>query len=173
VRGERNDRGLKVRYMTIVRAVTRAWAMAIRRNAVAAIAVVALGLTASAALAAARLSAPATARVGGRITVTARGLKPGSYRLFLEFTALAPPGVSATGCLAEIGTPSRAVAGRVSISGVLPRRLACHQAEGPTEGYVTTKAGHYALDFGGFLPPAGFKTSQSFLRRAIQLTTGR
>jgi hypothetical protein len=134
------------------------------------IAVGTVGLTPSVAVSAATLTAPSTARVGGRVTVSARDLKPGRYRLFLEFTALAPAGVSATGCLAEVGSAATAVGGRVTISGVLPKRLGCHQAEGPTEGHVTTTAGRYALDFGGFLPPAGFKTSQTFIRRAIRLT---
>jgi hypothetical protein len=143
----------------------------IRRAAAAATAIGVLALTPALALSAATLKAPTTARVPGRIAVTARDVKPGRYRLFLEFTALAPAGVSATGCLAQIGAPATAVAGHVTISGVLPKRLACHQAEGPTEGYVTVKAGRYALDFGGFLPPAGFKTSQTFIRRAIHLTS--
>jgi hypothetical protein len=150
--------------------VRRPLATTTRRSAAAAVAVGAIGLTPSAALSASTLKAPSTARVGGRITVSASGLKPGRYRLFLEFTALAPAGVSATGCLAAVGASAIAVTGHVTISGVLPKRLACHQAEGPTEGYVTTRAGHYALDFGGFLPPAGFKSSQSFIRRAIRLT---
>jgi hypothetical protein len=140
------------------------------RSCAVVVAAGALALTPASALAAATLKAPTTARVGSRITVTARGLRPGRYSLFLELTVLAPPGVSATGCLAKIGAGTRAVDGRVTISGPLPKRLGCHQAEGPTEGYVTTKAGRYALDLGGFLPPAGFGGNETFIRRAIRLT---
>jgi hypothetical protein len=134
------------------------------------IAVGALVLTPAVAVSAATLVAPSSARVGGRITVSAHGVTPGRYTLFLEFTELAPAGVAATGCLAKVGSAATAVGGSVKISGTLPKRLACHQAEGPTEGYVTVKAGRYALDLGGFLPPAGFSGGESFLRRAIHLT---
>jgi hypothetical protein len=154
----------------MVQAMSGRVARAIRRSATVGIAIGTIGLTPSVALSAATLTAPSTTRVGGRITVSAHGLKPGRYRLFLEFTALAPAGVPATGCLAAVGSATTAVAGRLTISGILPKRLACHQAEGPTEGYVTVKAGRYALDFGGFLPPAGFKSGQTFIRRAIRLT---
>ena len=118
----------------------------------------------------ASLTAPAAARLGSRVTVHAIDVDPGRYRLFLEYTLLAPVGVTPTGCLAPIGGAVTAVRGRVTISGRLPRRLACHQAEGPVLGHLTVHAGRYALDFGGFLAPAGFTVGQTFIKRAIRLT---
>jgi len=48
--------------------------------------------------------------------------------------------VVGTACAAEIGRRTVATAGRVTISGRLPRELACQSGAGPIEGYCRTRS---------------------------------
>jgi hypothetical protein len=117
-------------------------------------------------LAAATMTAPSRAPVGSRITVHAGKLKPGRYTLLLA-VQLPTHGASPTSCSAPVGS-ARAHAGMVTISGKLPRRLACRMGEGPVEGDVSVRPGKYVLSLGILLPPAGFRGG-SFVKRTIQL----
>ncbi|HTX08303.1 MAG TPA: hypothetical protein VME22_06805 [Solirubrobacteraceae bacterium] len=116
----------------------------------------------------ATMTAPSHARVGARITVRADGLKPGRYTLLLA-VQLSSSGESPTDCSARVGAAS-APAGSLTISGKLPRRLACRMGEGPLEGYVSVRSGKYVLSLGILLPPAGFRGG-SFVKRTIKLVT--
>ena len=134
---------------------------------VAGLAVVGLFLTPAPALAAVSMSAPATAKVGSRVTVRATGLKPGRYTLELAFEAL-PGGASPTNCVGKVGSATP-VGGRVRISGALPTRLGCYQGVGAVEGYVTAKPGRYHLTLGVSFAPNGFSDTASFITRKIRL----
>ena len=115
---------------------------------------------------AATMTAPSRARIGARITVRATGLKPGRYTLLLA-VQLPTGGVDTTSCSAPVGS-ARARAGKVTISGTLPRQLACRIGEGPLEGHDSVRPGKYVLSLGILLPPAGFRGG-SFVKRTIQL----
>jgi hypothetical protein len=132
--------------------------------------VLALGLAAPSALAAATtMSAPAAAKVGSAITVSATGLKPGHYTLELAVEIL-PGGASPTNCVGRVGTAT-AVAGHLRIAGKLPRHLACYQGVGAAGGYKTTTPGNYHLSLGVSFAPNGFSESGSFVMRKIHLTS--
>ncbi len=135
---------------------------------VAVVVVLALGLAAPSALAAARMSVPAVAKLGSRITVSASGLKPGHYTLELAVEVL-PGGASPTSCVGRVGTAT-AVGGHLRITGKLPGRLACYQGVGAAGGYKTTKPGNYHLTLGVSFAPNGFSGSGSFVMRKILVT---
>jgi hypothetical protein len=135
---------------------------------VAVLVILALGLGAPSALAAATISAPAAAKAGTRITVSASGLKPGHYTLELAVEIL-PGGASPTNCVGKIGTAT-AVGGRVRITGKLPGRLACYQGVGEAGGHEATKPGNYHLTLGVSFAPNGFSGSGSFVMRKIRVT---
>jgi hypothetical protein len=116
------------------------------------------------------MHAPATARAGATVKVHATGVNPGRYTLILYQVVSNPPGGVATICLGKVGTGS-AHGGTVKIAGRLPTRLACHQDEGETLGHITAAPGHYELAMGHFEPPAGFDGNETYLKRAITLSS--
>jgi hypothetical protein len=136
---------------------------------VAVLVVLALALTAPSALAAARMSAPAAAKIGSHITVSASGLKPGHYTLELAVEVL-PGGASPTNCVGRVGTAT-AIGGHLRITGKLPGRLACYQGVGAAGGHKTTTPGNYRLSLGVSFAPNGFSESGSFVMRKIHLTS--
>jgi hypothetical protein len=136
---------------------------------VAVLVVLALGLAAPSALAAAWMSAPAAAKVGSHITVSASGLKPGHYTLELAVEVL-PGGASPTNCVGRVGTAT-AVGGHLRIAGKLPGHLACYQGVGAAGGYKATTPGNYHLSLGVSFAPNGFSESGSFVMRKIHLTS--
>jgi hypothetical protein len=113
------------------------------------------------------LSAPARARLGGRVAARASGLKPGRYTLVLVVVASRPPGGHAVVCDAAIASGT-ARSGRLSLVGTLPSRLTCSQG-GSRVGSIATAPGPATLALGGFSPPDFFSTRLSYLRRAIRL----
>lgn len=113
-----------------------------------------------------KMTAPSRASIGARITVHADGLRAGRYTLLLA-AQLSSGGASPTDCSARVGSAA-AQAGKVTISGKLPRRLACRAAQGPLEGYVSVHPGKYVLSLGILIPPAGFRAG-SFAKRTIHL----
>ncbi|MHB1570684.1 MAG: hypothetical protein ACYCXW_04800 [Solirubrobacteraceae bacterium] len=117
-------------------------------------------------LASATMTAPARARVGARIAVHARGFKSGRYTLLLA-VQLRGGGASPTVCSARVGS-ARARNGAVTISGRLPRRLACRHGEGSLAGYTSLRPGKYVLSLGILLAPAGFRGG-SFAKRTINI----
>ena len=131
------------------------------------VAVAGLFLLPTTAVAAASMSAPATASLGSRVTVRAVGLKPGRYTLELAVEVL-PGGNSPTNCVGTVGSAT-AVGGRLSISGALPRRLACYQGVGAVGGHVTARPGTYHLTLGVRFAPNGFSNTGSFITREIRL----
>jgi hypothetical protein len=116
------------------------------------------------------MSAPATAKLGSRVTVRAAGLKPGRYTLELAIEALpgVPGGAPPTNCVGKVGT-AKAVGGRVTISGALPTRLACYQGAGAVEGYQTAKPGSYHLTLGVSFAPNAFSDTASYITHKIRL----
>lgn len=134
-----------------------------------ALAILALALMPVVAWAKASMRAPRTAAIGSRITIRASGLKPGRYTLELGFEAL-PGGAAPTNCVGRVGAAT-AHAGRVTISGRLPTRLACYMGVGAVEGYVTAKPRLYDLTLGVSFHPNGFSNSASFIIRKLRLTT--
>jgi hypothetical protein len=78
--------------------------------------------------------------------------------------------VDGTNCFGDIGKPTAAVSGRVTISGYIPRQLGCSSGAGPVEGHYKTRpqSGYLltisrdqqGLPFGG--PP--------FLKRSLRIT---
>lgn len=104
----------------------------------AALAVSALLLAAAPALAA-TLKAPATARVGGRISVQAAGFTPARYRLSLVGS------VRRGGtCVAAIG-PTRRMARQTTFRGRIPHRLRCYSSRGRVVARSTVRTGLYKL----------------------------
>jgi hypothetical protein len=119
----------------------------------------------------ATMTAPSRAAIGARIMVHAAGLKPGRYTLLLA-VQLPTQGETTTDCSARVGS-AQARAGKVTISGKLPTRLACRIGEGPLEGHISVHAGKYVLSLGILLPPAGFRESGSFVKRTVHLTSAQ
>ncbi|HSZ69706.1 MAG TPA: hypothetical protein VK756_05025 [Solirubrobacteraceae bacterium] len=132
------------------------------------LAMLALALSPALAWAKAAMQAPTTATLGSRVTVSASGLKPGHYTLELGFEAL-PGGAGPTNCVATVGSAT-AHAGRVTISGKLPTRLACYMGVGAVEGYQKAKPGTYDLTLGVSFHPNGFSETASFIIHKIHLT---
>jgi hypothetical protein len=154
--------------------MVRGWALgpSLRRTRlVACLAVLSLAalLLAAVALASSTMTAPATARLHTRITVSAAGLKSGAYRLVLAKNTTKPGAGAPEGCAAAFGPAVKAQGGRVAITGLIPGRLACNSAAGPIEGYLTTSPGSYRLEIGGYQAPI-FTLQQSFVARSIRLT---
>jgi hypothetical protein len=123
----------------------------------------------SVAAAALRFAGSSSARVGSRVTFSASRMRAGTYTLRLVKVVTPDRVLDGISCVARVGHPTRAVAGRVRITGVLPTRLACSSGAGPVEGYRTAQAGAYlitisrderGMPFGG----------EPFLRRHLQLT---
>jgi hypothetical protein len=114
------------------------------------------------------MRAPAKAKLGAQIKITAAGLKPGHYTLELAIEAF-PGGASPTNCVGKVGAAT-AHAGRLTITGNLPTRLACYQGVGAVEGYETAKPGTYDLTLGVRFHPNGFSPNASFIIRKIRLT---
>jgi hypothetical protein len=97
------------------------------------------------------ISAPAAARLGSRVSVRASGLKAGRYTLLLVVVASRPPGGHAVVCDGVIAAGT-AHAGRLTLAGRLPRRLACSQG-GTRLASIPTAAGAATLALGGFTAP--------------------
>jgi len=142
-----------------------------RRPVASAVAAVgALALLPAVALAAASMHAPSTAAIGSRITVRAGRLDAGRYTLVLAIETRVVDD-TVTSCFARVGSSRISVAGRVTITGKLPTRLACYQGgRGPNLGHFNVRPGRYVLSLGVFMPPAGFAYNKSFVKRPIRLT---
>jgi hypothetical protein len=154
--------------------MVRDWSLGLsfpRKPLVACLVVISLAalLPTAVALANSAMTAPATARLHARITASATGLKPGTYRLVLDKNTTKPGAGAPEGCAAAFGPAVKAQGGRVTITGAIPGRLACNSAAGPVEGYMTTSSGSYRLEIGGYQSPI-FSLSQSFVARTIRLT---
>jgi hypothetical protein len=141
----------------------------IRRVGAPAVAASLAFLAVVAVAAAASMQAPATARIGSRVTVKASHLDAGRYTLLLAIET-STSGALPTVCTGLVGVARTAVAGRVTISGVLPTRLACHQGVGPTLGHFNVRPGRYRLTLGIFMPPADFVYGKTLVKHEIRLT---
>jgi hypothetical protein len=119
----------------------------------------------------AQLRGPSIARLEGRVTFTATGLVPGTYSMRLVYALTRDGAVAGTDCLAEVGSVTTARSRMVTISGVLPRRLACRSAAGPIEGYYTTKPrGGYLITVSRNEQGMPYGTTP-FLKRTLRLTS--
>ena len=135
------------------------------RSALLALAV--LAVFAAPALAAS-LSAPASAKHTGAITVHARGLLKGRYRLFLGRRG--PAGHRNLQCEAPIG-PARTVSGAAAFSGRIPAQLSCRRnGSGPIVSTVPVSTGPYTLLVAAPLGKGTFDGTLSSVTRIVQLT---
>lgn len=96
--------------------------------------------------------------------MSATGLKPAHYTLVISRVA------AYTTCLASIavGVPTD---GKLTLSGSLPTRLACHLGRDSTFGSVAVTTGTYWLSVGVLVPPASFSSSASFAKARIKLVS--
>jgi hypothetical protein len=133
------------------------------------LAVLGLALVPATALAAATMTTPRTAKLGSRITVTASGLKPGSYSLWLALEVL-PGGAAPTICSGKIGATVRPVDGKVRITGTLPSLLGCYMGVGQVGRRRTTPGDNYHLTLGDSFHQNGFDENKSFVTHIVRLT---
>ena len=114
---------------------------------------------------AAALSGPKKASVGDSVTGVGTKLKTGRYvlRIVLDST------LKRTACVARIGKRTAAVKGRVSIKGVVPKRLTCWENDNVKLGTVKVKPGKYHLVLGVPDGPSGFSVKASFARHALKI----
>ncbi len=117
---------------------------------------------------ASQIQGPATSRVGGEVTFTARTVPSGTYTMRLVYVAIPAHVVVGTNCVAQIGVKTKAVGGRVKIAGRLPARLACSSGAGPVEGYYNVKTGRYSVTISRDEPGMPFG-GEPFLKRALLL----
>ncbi len=141
-----------------------------RRTALAALvgATVTAAALAPVALAAS-LSGPATAAIGGRVSVKASNLVPGRYQLFIAYTQKQSQGGQAVNCSASIG-PVRTVRRSATFTGTIPSKLVCRTAAGPSLGTVAVGAGRYDLAVGSPVGAGVFDGNKSFLQRRVTIT---
>ncbi len=141
-----------------------------RRVAIAAVvgATVAAAALAPVALAA-TLSSPATATIGGRVSVKASNLIAGRYQLFIGYTEKQTRGGQAVNCSASIG-PIKTVQKSATFTGTIPSKLVCRTAAGPSLGTVAVGAGRYDLAVGSPVGAGAFDGNKSFLQHSVQIT---
>ena len=111
------------------------------------------------------LSAPARARIGHRVRVSATNVSSATYALTLVYDV--PPARNAR-CLADVGARRASRNGDVVLTGVIPRRLTCWQGLNIKLGTVRTEPGRYHFVVGKKVGPAGWGDA-SFLRRAVRI----
>ena len=118
---------------------------------------------------AARLKAPSTAKVNGRVAVTASGLKApnGPGRFTLTLVADDKPARGAN-CLVDLAGPKRARNGRVRFSARIPKKLRCYQGPNTPLGTINTTAGAYHLVVGIKVDAASWGLG-SFVRRKLRV----
>ncbi len=125
------------------------------------------GLAVPAWAAAGRLVAPRSAKVGAAVTVHASGLINGRYALTLVSDSHPTRGAS---CVARLSKSKATSGGAVTLSGTIPRKLACYQGLATSLGAVPTAAGSYHLVVAEPTAPAGFDARGSFVRSALHVT---
>ena len=141
-----------------------------RRAAIAAGVGAAIAAAALAPVAlAASLSGPATATIGGHVSVKASNLVPGRYQLFIAYTQKQPQGGQAVNCSASIG-PIKTVKRSATFGGTIPSKLVCRTGAGPSLGTVAVGAGRYDLAVGSPAGAGTFDGNKSFVQRRVQIT---
>ena len=118
---------------------------------------------------AASLSSPATATVGGHVSVTASNLIPGRYQLLIAYTKPEGKGGQLINCSASIGS-IKTVKRSATFSGTIPSKLVCRTGGGPSLGTVPVTAGRYDLAVGSPVGPGEFDGNKSFLERIVTLS---
>jgi hypothetical protein len=136
---------------------------AVKRALIALLAAVALSAGVASA---AKLTGPSAARVGDTLSVTATGLKPGRYTLTLASDSR--PTLRSS-CVARLAGPTRTSAGRVALSGVVPKRLTCWENDSVKLGKVKVTPGAYHLIVAVPTGPSGYDVKYSFVRRALKI----
>jgi hypothetical protein len=114
-----------------------------------------------------KLTAPRTARVGDSVTARATHLKTGG-RYALTLVADDRPARNAS-CVRKIAKPAAAPAGKVTLTGTIPRKLTCWQNNRVRLGRVTVADGAYHLIVAVPDGPAGFSVKYSFVRSALKI----
>ena len=139
------------------------------RTLFAATALAAVLLVPATASGAARLEAPSTAKLNGRVTATATGLKApnGPGRFTLTLVADDKPARGAN-CLADLAGPKRARGGRVRFRARIPAKLRCYQGPNSPLGTIDTTAGRYHLVVGIKVDAASWGLG-SFVRRKLRV----
>ena len=117
----------------------------------------------------ASLTTPATATVGGPVSVRASNVIPGRYQLFIAYTEKQTKGGQAINCSASIG-PVRTIRKSLTLSGTVPAQLVCRTGSGPSLGTVPVTTGRYDLAVGSPVGAGAFDGNKSFLQRAVQIT---
>jgi hypothetical protein len=120
------------------------------------------------AAAAATLSAPATATIGGRVSVHASKLVPGRYRLFLAYTKPQANG-GTVNCSASIGA-ARTVGASGTFSGTIPATLTCRRDNGTVTGTESVRAGRYDLAVYSPVGANQYNGRRSFVQRPLTIT---
>jgi len=118
---------------------------------------------------AATLSAPASASLGGHISVKASGLIAGRYQLFLAYTRPQSSGGQTVNCSASIGA-AKTVGSSATFSGSIPLKLTCRTDSGGTAETEPVAAGRYDV---AIYSPVGANTyngRRSFVQRSITIT---
>lgn len=113
------------------------------------------------------ITAPRTARIGQRITVSAHGLISGDYALTLVSDSHITNGGS---CVARLSPTRATTAGTVRLSGTIPAKLTCYQAASINLGRVAAAIGGYHLVVAEPTAPDGFDAKGSFVRSALRIT---
>jgi hypothetical protein len=112
------------------------------------------------------LVAPASARIGHPVRVSATGLASARYSLTIVYDR--PPAHNAR-CLADVGRARTSRGGSVVLTGTIPRTLTCYQGVNVKLGSVPAGAGPYHFVVGEKLAANGWEADVSFLRRAVRL----
>jgi len=137
-------------------------------GAAAAAAAIAAAALAPAALGAA-LSSPATASVGGRVSVKVTNFVPGRYQLELAYTEKQTKGGQPINCSATIGAV-KTVKKSATLSGTIPSKLVCRTGAGPSLGTQPVSAGRYDLAVGSPVGAGTFDGNKSFEQRSVTIT---
>jgi hypothetical protein len=118
---------------------------------------------------AASLTSPATAAIGGRVSVRATGLIAGRYQLFLAYTEKQTKGGQAINCSASIGS-IKTVKQSATFSGTIPSKLVCRTGAGPSLGTQPVSGGRYDLAVGSPVGAGVFDGNKSFLQHTVTIT---
>jgi hypothetical protein len=116
---------------------------------------------------AATLNAPATAAVGGHVSVTASKLIAGRYQLFLAYTKQTKNG--AVNCIGAIG-PARSVQSSGTFGGAIPSTLTCRTNSGAAAGTEAVRSGRYDIALYSPVGPNQYNGRRSFVQRSITIT---
>ncbi len=117
---------------------------------------------------AATLTTPATATIGGHVSVRASNLIAGRYQLFMAYTEKQTQGGQAINCSASIGSV-KTVSRSATFSGTIPAKLVCRTAAGPSLGTVPVSAGRYDLAVGSPVGAGAFDGNKSFLQHSVTI----